>query len=162
MVRRDQKPVAQKPPLTEHDIQGALRVIQSLEKLVERPRLLKELLPGAAHTVSLAKHIHASRAARARVFGGDLFAEPAWDILLSLYIAERVGYRMKVSAVCNESGVADTTALRWIDRLLELCLIQKQRNPLDNRSTFIGLSSDGLEKMNKVLEKLWREHFPID
>lgn len=162
MSRGHGTPDPLEPPLSENDIQGALRVFQSLEKLVDRPRLLKELLPGSARSLSLAKHIHASRAERALFFGPDLFAEPAWDILLSLYIAGREGYRMKVSAVCNESGVADTTALRWIDRLIELRLVRRHRNHLDNRSSWVELDADGLEKMDKALEKSWMEHFPID
>lgn len=149
-------------PLTEDDVQGALHVFQSLGKLVGKPGPHGELVPSKARTVDLAKHIHASRAGRANVFGPDLFAEPAWDILLSLYVADQECYRMTVSAACNESGVSHTTALRWMGRLIELQLIRRRRNPWDSRSNFVELSPEGLQKMDQVLQKLWVEHFPID
>lgn len=152
----------QLPPLTEEDLSGALRVFQSLERLVEKPGLLTELLPGSARTTSLAKQIHAFRSDRASIFGSDLFAEPAWDILLSLYVAEKEGYRLKISSLCNESGVADTTALRWIERLIGLGLIRRRRDPFDHRSSFVEFEPEGLEKMDRLLEKGWRERFPID
>lgn len=162
MARLHSKLGPHEPPLSDNDIQGALRVIHSLEKLAERPRLLAEILPGNAHTTSLARHLLACRIERAEQFGPDLFAEPAWDILLTLFVAEKEGYRLKVSTVCNESGVADTTALRWIERLRELSLLRRRQNPMDLRSSFVELTPDGLQKMENVLEKAWQKHFPID
>lgn len=162
MTRFHGKPEPHEPPLNENDIHGALRVIHSLEKLAERPQVLTELLPGNARTTSLARHLLACRVERAEEFGPDLFAEPAWDILLTLYIAEKEGYRLKVSAVCNESGVADTTALRWIERLVELGLVHRRQNPMDRRSSFVEVTSDGVKKMERVLEKAWHKHFPVD
>lgn len=126
------------------------------------PQLLSKLGSGKTHTASLAKHIYAARAERAKFLGADLFGEPAWDILLSLYVAEHEDRRMKISAACNESGVPASTALRWIERLIELKLLKRFQNHLDSRSSFVELTEEGLQKMEQVLERTWAEHFPVD
>jgi hypothetical protein len=46
-----------------------------------------------------------------------LFGEPAWDILLDLFIAHCRGDDLQVSSVCIEASVPSTTILRWIARL---------------------------------------------
>jgi DNA-binding MarR family transcriptional regulator len=150
------------PPLSTEDIEGAVRVFQSLEKLVARPRLVDSLHPKASETILLAKRIHAFRQKRNAFFEPEIFGEPAWDILLSLYMAAIEGYRMKVSAVCNESGVPCTTALRWVETLRELGLITKRRNPLDARSSFLELTPKGLDRMERFLQFAWQQYFPFD
>ena len=161
LSRMHPQPEAQDTPLNEVDIQGALRVIKSLEKLDQKSHTLSELLPGNARTTSLARHIHACRQDRVAQFGPDLFAEPAWDIMLTLFVAEKEHFRLKISSVCHESGVALTTALRWIDRLAELGLVQRRENTVDKRSSYLELTKVGLQKMETVLEKMWHSHFPV-
>lgn len=117
--------------------------------------------PGRFRLASLAKHILASRADRSIVLDPDLFAEPAWDILLSLYVANVESCPMQVSWVCNESGVAATTALRWIDRLIELRLVRRHQNPGDARSSFLELDKEGRQKMDQILQQSWSNHFPV-
>jgi DNA-binding MarR family transcriptional regulator len=112
---------------------------------------------GRTRTAALAKQIGLVRTARNSTFNDNLFGEPAWDILLLLYVALHEGDRLTVGAVCNESGVPDTTALRWIDRLVELGLVRRDRNPVDNRSSFIELEIDGIKKMDDVLAKMCRD-----
>lgn len=144
----------------EADNPGPLGVFQPLEKLAERLRLLAELVPSRTRASTLAKQIRLARTARNAILNDSLFGEPAWDILLSLYVAMHEGYRMNVSAVCNESGVGDTTALRWIDRLIELGLVRRHRNSLDNRSSFVELADEGMRKMDDILAKMCANFFP--
>jgi DNA-binding MarR family transcriptional regulator len=149
-------------PLSDSDFEGAVRVFQSLEKLVARPRLVDSLQPQSSQLVTLAKRIRATRAMRAQNLAPELFGEPGWDILLSLYVAYHEGYRMKMAAVCNESGVPDTTALRWLESLRELGLVTKKTNPLDARSQLIELTALAAGKMDKLLQLAWQEYFPFD
>ena len=150
------------PPLTDEDIEGAVRVFQSLERLVVRPRLVESLNANPSQLLLLAKRIRDIRGKRSEFLDTEIFGEPGWDIMLSLYIAMREGYRMKVSAVCNESGVPDTTAIRWLESLRELGLVEKRPNPLDARSSFVELSSKALEKMDRFLLLAWQDYFPFD
>lgn len=52
-----------------------------------------------------------ARRARDDVFGKDLFADPAWDILLDLAIARAENKQVSVTSLCIASGVPATTAL---------------------------------------------------
>ncbi len=54
------------------------------------------------------------RQLRARFFDGELFADPAWDMLLDLTAARVEARRVSVTSLCIASGVPPTTALRWI------------------------------------------------
>lgn len=52
------------------------------------------------------------RRLRDRFFQHDLFAEPAWDILLDLKAASLEGQQVSVSSRCIAAAVPPTTALR--------------------------------------------------
>ena len=102
--------------------------------------------------VNLAKRIKEVRAVRAVVFAPELFGEPAWDLLLALYIAEGDQYRLKVTAACIESNVPETTALRWLSSLHEAGLIRYDSNPTDARSRYVALSTAGVAMMDHLLK----------
>ena len=85
---------------------------------------------------------------RAQFFSADLFADPAWDILLELYSAALGQQRMTVSNLCHGAAVPATTALRWIGQLESQGLIGRRADPMDGRRHFLMLSDAGLEAMN--------------
>ena len=88
-----------------------------------------------------------ARRLRGQFFGQGLFEDPAWDMLLDLFAAELEGGRVSVSSLCIAANVAPTTALRWITRLTEVGLFQRQDDPRDGRRAFIGLSAQGSAAM---------------
>jgi len=147
--------------ISELDLEGAMRVLRSLEQRVRPPLSLVAVDPAPMQLASLAKNIRSARDMRRELLGPDIFGEPAWDILLSLYVASAEEYRMKVSAICNESGVPDTTALRWLDILSQRGLIEKIANPLDARSRYVSLTGEGRRKMEKLLAAIWKHFLPI-
>jgi DNA-binding MarR family transcriptional regulator len=85
---------------------------------------------------------------RDRFFAADLFADPAWDILLELYAAQLGQLRISVSNLCAAAAVPATTALRWITQLEEKGLIARRSDPTDGRRQFLMLSSEGFDAMN--------------
>lgn len=151
------KPAAENLPFYSEEVRDTFWALRSVAKPTDH-RSAENAEPSELQLSSLAKRIHAARAKRAQVFGLDIFAEPGWDMLLSLYVAEREGYRMTVSAICNDSGVPDTTALRWVERLTEMGLTRRVRNPFDLRSSFVELSPEGIDKMDLTL-RTWHGHF---
>lgn len=88
------------------------------------------------------------RRARDRFFPGDLFADPAWDILLELYAAELGQQKIAVSSLGVGAAVPMTTALRWVNALENVGLIERRQDPLDGRRYFMSLSDHGLEAMS--------------
>ena len=85
---------------------------------------------------------------RDRFFGNDLFADPAWDILLELYAAALAQYRVSVSNLCIAAAVPGTTALRWIKQLEDAGMIVRRADPTDGRRHFLMLSDRALGTMN--------------
>src|SRR5438309_11027674 len=60
-----------------------------------------------------------ARRLRAGYFQEDLFADPAWDMMLDLFHAELTHRRVPVSSLCNAAAVPATTALRWIKTMVD-------------------------------------------
>jgi DNA-binding MarR family transcriptional regulator len=82
----------------------------------------------------------AARRKRARYLSPELFAEPAWDILLDLLRAELAGQRISVSSACLAGGVPASTGLRWLKALEQQGLLLRQFDPRDARRIFVALS----------------------
>ena len=76
-------------------------------------------------------------------------------MLLALYHTSCTGSRLTVSNLCQYSHAPDTTALRWIDRLVELGLASRRPNPLDARVVFIELEPSGHSKIEDYLLQAW-------
>lgn len=56
---------------------------------------------------------------------GNLFAEPAWDILLSLYCSEAFGQSETLASLASAVSAAESTAGRWLDCLEQEGLIER-------------------------------------
>jgi DNA-binding MarR family transcriptional regulator len=89
-----------------------------------------------------------ARSVRTKFFKAELFADPAWDMLLDLYRAELEQYRVSITSLCTASGVPTSTALRWLRALEQEGLITRRQDPLDGRRTFVALTSAAVEAMN--------------
>ena len=87
------------------------------------------------------------RQMRARFFDADLFADPAWDMLLDLTAARAEQSRVSVTSLCIASGVPPTTALRWIGQMTEAGLLQRVEDETDRRRAFITLTDKAADSM---------------
>ena len=98
-----------------------------------------------------------ARRLREQFFGPDLFADPAWDILLDLFAARLEKQRVAVSSLCIAAAVPATTALRWIKTLTDMGLLIRAADPQDGRRVYLELSSqaaEGLEAYLKAAERI--------
>lgn len=94
----------------------------------------------------------ANRRRRQDIFGRAMFGEPAWEMLLLLYITEP-GPRQSISRLADESGASRTTALRWIDYLEGQGLIRREAHPNDRRVAFVQLTEKGRESIELYLSE---------
>ncbi|KUR77641.1 transcriptional regulator [Novosphingobium sp. FSW06-99] len=85
---------------------------------------------------------------------GGLFGEPAWDILLDVFIAQRSRREIQVSSVCIEAGVPSTTILRWLARLEQEGLIYRASDNVDGRRRYVRLTEAGDALMIRVLDAI--------
>lgn len=106
------------------------------------PDTVKPMQPGEGPAVS-AETIRAiirARRLRDQFLPGELFADPAWDILLDLLQAEIIQHRVPVSSLCIASAVPATTALRWIRTMTDRGMLLRREDPHDARRVFIELA----------------------
>lgn len=107
-----------------------------------------------ARNAKFARSIINARALRRELFDGNLFADPAWDMLLELYALTCEGRRISVSKLSFAAGVPATTALRWIDKLEAEGLVIRFEDPLDARRIWISLSDLGYSAMESFVERV--------
>lgn len=81
-----------------------------------------------------------ARRMRDQFFPPDLFADPAWDMVLDLLAARLAGQRVSVSSLCIAAAVPPTTALRWIRQLTDRAVFARIDDPADGRRVFIELT----------------------
>ena len=101
-----------------------------------------------------ATQIRFSRELRQRSFKQNMFGEPAWDILLALYVIDGNQRRLSIRELANLASQPLTTALRWLDYLEDQQLIVRRSNPFDQRVVFVELSAKGRGAMDEYLTHL--------
>lgn len=90
---------------------------------------------------------YGNRRQRSRFFSADLFGEPAWDLLLDLFIARLEGKMITVTSACIAADVPVSTALRWIGVLEAQGLVERSRNAGDQRSIWVRLTDSAANAM---------------
>jgi hypothetical protein len=97
-----------------------------------------------------------ARRMRDHFFKGELFADPAWDMLLDLMAARLEQQRVAVSSLCIAAAVPPTTALRWIKTLCDQGLFVRVADPEDGRRVFIELSDGAAAALAGYLKAVQR------
>lgn len=95
-----------------------------------------------------ARRIYQRRLYRRELIGSPkLFGEPAWEILIDLYIHSSQGKRIATSALCMGSSAPPTTALRRVNELCEAGIAVKIDDPDDGRRQFVELTPDTAKRL---------------
>lgn len=102
----------------------------------------------------LARYITDTRRLRDEILGADEFADPAWDMLLHLYIAMLEGQERSVGDTCAGGRVPLTTGMRWINELADRELVEKVFDRNDRRRIFVRLTTAHLQLMDQFFEQL--------
>jgi DNA-binding MarR family transcriptional regulator len=122
----------------------------------------KALSTFASERAQLASEIYQNRRARDRMFDAELFADPAWDILLILYCASHSQQRLSVSSVCISAAVPATTALRWIGQLSRQGLVCKAKSPTDGRVTWLFLADQAGQRLDRYFDGILEHRAPLN
>lgn len=101
-----------------------------------------------------ARRVLRVRQQRNVILGADSFRDPAWDMLLDLYVQDANGAGTMISALCIASGVPQTTALRYIYRLEQLGLVQTTDHPTDQRRTMVSLTDNARPRVERLLDMM--------
>lgn len=124
----------------------ALPVEDGAASIVPRPK---------SDPAEQAQQLYRERRRRIEAFGDDtLFGEPAWDILLDLFVAGERGKRVAVTSACIGSGVPSTTALRWLNVLELRGMVEREDDNHDARRSFVRLTAKARAMMLEYFANL--------
>lgn len=105
-----------------------------------------------ANLGDLARKAYAVRRRRETIPGtAGLFGEPAWDIILYLFIAARDSRRVSLAKACAAAAVPEASALRWIAILERRGMIVADGPAHDRR---LKLSQDTYESLIDYFRRL--------
>ncbi len=107
--------------------------------------------PVSADTV---RSVIRARRLRSRYFSEELFADPAWDMLLDLLQAEIAQLRVPVSSLCIAAAVPATTALRWLKTMTQQGLFIRRADPHDGRRVFVELAPETSQALRRYFAEV--------
>lgn len=83
------------------------------------------------------------RLLRKQLLGGsDHFGEPAWDMLIDLFIHEARGRPLSMSALCVTAGIPTSSAMKLIQRMCDDGLLERTPDVADGRRSLVNLTPD--------------------
>lgn len=91
------------------------------------------------------------RRARRQHLPEGYFGEPAWDILLDLFVAEALGKEIPVGSACVAGGVPPTTGLRWINALVSDGMVERIEDLEDRRRILVRITPHGQLIVDRIL-----------
>jgi hypothetical protein len=100
---------------------------------------------------TIATSMYRARIHRANQFNPDLFGEPAWDMLLDLFIHRIGGRRVSTTSLCMGGNVPQSTGLRHIARLEEEGLVVRWTPPDDQRLVLVDFTPNGFRRMRDYI-----------
>jgi DNA-binding MarR family transcriptional regulator len=90
------------------------------------------------------------RAARERMLGRAAIGEPAFDLLLGLYV--RSGQKEpSLTSLARPAGIPYSSAMRWIRYLADKGLVECTESRSDRRATSVQLTPSGRAMMDEFL-----------
>ena len=126
-------------------------VLDQRYQLEPAPRArLSEVL----ETAAIARSIMRARARRRSFFEQSMFSEPAWDILLELFVEYAAQRRIQTSAIGASASIPLTTTLRWLNILSANGLIERTNDRLDCRRVLVSMSEQGASAMAQYIRSL--------
>ncbi len=138
-------------------MQTASRTVNQALQLIGAPPI-EEANRGddSLETLALtARQLIKARRTRDHAFGlPDLFGEPAWEILLDLFVAKADGSRVSVSSACAASTAPHTTALRYLKALEDHSMIRRTPHETDARIVYVTLSEKAITSMTALLTRV--------
>lgn len=105
----------------------------------------------SVHLAAIAKSEFYNRRRRDSLIRYDVFAEPAWDLLLELYIQHHEGRPVDLGRLIEVAGVTEPTTLRWVGLLMEKDLVARLPHGGESKDPQIVLTRQGVAEMERYL-----------
>jgi len=138
------------------DMADAIEEETSPATRTQRPQKARQSWDGsdAEWMLTTASQIYRTRRRRQRFIAAELLGEPAWDLLLDLFIARLKQERISVTSACQAADVPPTTALRWLGVLSDARLVERLNSETDQRVTWVRITDYGATLMADLLRDM--------
>lgn len=96
---------------------------------------------------------HARRTIRRRLLrrqligSEELFGEPAWEILLDVFVHEYEGKPLAITSTCATAGIPMSSGLRLIQKLCDADILRRIPDTFDGRRCFVRLQPAAYDRM---------------
>lgn len=104
--------------------------------------------------LELARRAVFERQRRTAFFDGAMFGEPAWDMLLALYVADFVGGKQTIRNLADLVNVPVSTVVRWAGQLERKDCIIREPHPHDRRAVFVRLTDAARQGLDAYFSSL--------
>ncbi len=143
--------VSRLAPLLPHVVRLAGPELTCMRRTSKRRRLAG---------VDLAMWWLLARRLREDIFGAVICMDPAWSIMLDVYVAHSSGRKVQITSVPPMIGLPHSTAGRWTRILVAEGMLTRREDSTDRRRTYLDLSARGLSLMERYFEALARKGDP--
>jgi DNA-binding MarR family transcriptional regulator len=107
--------------------------------------------PSDDSAMEAARSLIDMRRLRGNLFGHSFFSDPAWDLLLQLFVHTTSKDPLSLSTLSCESRVPHTSMTRWVAKLRDAGLVSTSEDPADGRRVFVSISTRGKSRMRQLL-----------
>lgn len=111
-------------------------------------------MPHRDSSVKMAADMLDFRRSRSDVLPAEIFGEPAWDVLLELYVAANEGRQLTGAILSERLKVHPSVLIRWIAHLFQIGLISGGRT-LDQTLT---LSDTAMAHVDRLIRRHQSTH----
>lgn len=77
----------------------------------------------------------------------DLFGEPAWDMILDLFVHEDDRKPMAMSSICVSAGIPFSSAMRLAQKLCDADILQRVPDTFDGRRINLRIAPDVVHRL---------------
>ncbi len=126
---------------------------QSDRPIFQWPNALSRVERNSLNLALKAQVIYKQRRKRKEFIPSEFLAEPAWDMLLELFMQFAGKAKVSTTSLCIASDSAPSTALRYIGQLESADFIKRSASVFDKRVTFVELTDQGVLAVGRYLEQ---------
>lgn len=110
--------------------------------------------PGADIALANALATTRRRLLRLQLVGApELFGDPAWEMLVDLFVHECARKQLSVKSVCVASTIPVSSALRLVDKLCDAGILLRTPDPFDGRRSFVRLAPTISHRLRAYFEE---------
>lgn len=113
--------------------------------------------PEQGSKIAAVRELIEGRQLRHRFLPAELFHEPAWDMLLTLYVCWHDNRVINVKSLAGSTKAPLTTCQRWIDHLAKLGLVTRNADMVDRRRIEVFLSDSGRQMLERYLSEIGQD-----